>query len=310
MKIVALAGGVGGAKLAHGFSRILSSKQFTVIVNTGDDFTHFGLSISPDIDTVCYTLADLSNPATGWGRAEETSNVFRALENFGAPDWFFLGDKDIALHLERTRLLREGLSLTEVTAVLSHKLEIEHPILPMSDQVVRTMVKTSELGVIPFQEYFVKHRFALKTENFIFAGIEKAKPSVEVLSSLKEADMVVICPSNPFVSIDPILRLPGVRDLIRTKFVVAVSPIINEKAVKGPLGQMLRDQDLPVHPISVMKMYRDFLNVFIIDSRDNILLNDRWASSIMILKENILLKDIEIKIQLARTIINLYKEIN
>ena len=218
MKITALAGGVGGAKLAHGFSKLLSSDEFTVIVNTGDDFEHFGLYISPDLDTVCYTLADWSNLTTEWGRRDETFHVLETIKDLGGPDWFSLGDKDLALHMERTRRLNEGYSLTDVSLELEKEMGILHKILPMCDEKVPTFVNTIEYGEIPFQEYFVLHKFKPTVKGFRFHGIENAKPSKAVLFSLQKADVIVICPSNPFVSINPIISLDGIKEILRKKY--------------------------------------------------------------------------------------------
>jgi len=309
MKIVALAGGVGGAKLAHGFSKIINTDDFSVIVNTGDDFTHFGLTICPDIDTVCYTLSEKSNPVTGWGRNNESFDVMDALKELNAPDWFLLGDKDLALHLERTRLLWEGQSLTLVTERLRRVLGVHHSILPMTNELVRTFVNTVEHGKIPFQEYFVKYKYLPKTIGFDFIGIEKAFPSPEVLGKLAESDLVILCPSNPFVSINPIISLPGVRNILRGKFIVGVSPIIGGKAVKGPLALMLQDANLPVEPESIIKMYDDFLDIFLIDTNDHHhTRTSEIPSSIIISDAEILLTDISKRIHLAETIINLYEK--
>jgi LPPG:FO 2-phospho-L-lactate transferase len=308
MRIVALAGGVGGAKLAHGFSKILKTDEFSVIVNTGDDFSHFGLTICPDIDTVCYTIAEKSNPLTGWGREHEKFTVFETLKEFGAPDWFLLGDKDLALHLERTRLISEGKTLTDATVQICGFLGVSHSILPMTNDRVRTMVQTHEYGEIPFQEYFVKYKYQPKTSGFRFDGVDKAIPTLEILSTLNNADLIVICPSNPFVSINPILSLPGIRDIMKQKFVIGVSPIIGGSAIKGPLGLMLADQNQSIHPKSVAEMYKDFLNIFIIDHQDDWVGIALDPSSIIIKKEAILIPDIHTRINLANKIINLYEK--
>ncbi len=207
LSIVALAGGVGGAKFAHGLAQLLSPEELTIIVNTGDDFEHFGLSISPDLDTVCYTLAGLANPETGWGRAGETWQAMDNLRQLGAPDWFALGDRDLATHLERTRQLKEGQTLTEITRHFCAAWGVKHPVLPMSNDPVRTMVDTVEYGELPFQEYFVKHRCEPRVRGFRFEGIESARPTPEVRAALARADAIIFCPSNPWVSIDPILRV-------------------------------------------------------------------------------------------------------
>jgi len=306
MKIAGLAGGVGGAKLAHGFAEVLDPNEFSVIVNTGDDFIHYGLFISPDIDTVCYTLAGLANPEKGWGRANETFTVLSALKCIHAPDWFLLGDKDLALHLERTRLVHLGMSLTDITSKICEELGVFHSVLPMSDDPVSTVVDTLEYGEIHFQEYFVRHHFKPKTKGFRFQGIEHAQPTQKVKQILSGADLVVICPSNPFVSINPILALPEIKNILKNKFVIGVSPIINGKAVKGPLGSMLMDKKLPVHPESIIKQYEGFLNVFFVDQTESKSNFSNTSSSIMILKEKITLPDLDSRKKLAQSIINTY----
>ena len=309
MKITALAGGVGGAKLAHGFSKLLSPKEFTVIVNTGDDFEHFGLYISPDLDTVCYTVGDISNFSTGWGRRNETYNVLKAIKGLGGPDWFSLGDKDLALHMERTRRMNEGHSLTNVSLQLEKAMGIEHRVLPMSDNRVSTLVNTIEYGEISFQEYFVLHKFLPKVKEFCFHGIENAKPSKEVILVLEEADVIVICPSNPFVSINPIISLVGIKKILERKYVIAVSPIIGGKAVKGPLGKMLRELGYDIHPLSIIEIYKDFLNCFYLDTEDYSEKMQNSVSSIIIKSENILLPDIAARKKLAKNIIKHIEEI-
>ena len=203
MKIVALAGGVGGAKLAHGLAQILPPEDLTVIVNTGDDFEHLELTICPDLDTVCYTLAGLANPETGWGRNGETWNVISNIEKLGGPNWFRLGDQDIATHLERTRRLKEGNSLSQVTREFCEAWGIKQTVLPMSDLPVRTIVDTDE-GELAFQEYFVHRHCEPRVKGFRFDGVEEAQPTVGVREAIDLAEAVVICPSNPWVSIDPI----------------------------------------------------------------------------------------------------------
>lgn len=309
MKITALAGGVGGAKLAHGFSKLLSPQEFTVIVNTGDDFEHFGLYISPDIDTVCYTVGDISNLSTGWGRRNETFNVLKTIQGLGGPDWFSLGDKDFALHLERTRRMNEGYSLTDVSLQLEKAMGITHRILPMSDNKVSTLVNTIEYGEISFQEYFVMLEFLPKVKGFCFQGIENAKPSPEVIFALEEADVIVICPSNPFVSINPIISLDGIKKILERKYVIAVSPIIGGKAVKGPLGKMLGELGYNIHPLSIIEIYKDFLNCFYLDTDDYIEKMQDSVSSIIIKAEKILLPDIVARKKLAKNIIKHVEEI-
>ncbi len=246
LRIAALAGGVGGAKLAHGLSQILAPEDLTVIVNTGDDWEHLGLRISPDLDTVCYTLAGLSNPLTGWGRQDETWNMMHDLVALGGPGWFNLGDRDLATHLERTRRIAAGEALSTVTRDFCGHWGVRHAVLPMTDDPVSTWVETQELGWLPFQEYFVRERCAPRTLSFAFRGIDDAQPAPGVVRAIEEADWVILCPSNPWVSIDPILCLGPLAEIIGSKRVAAVSPIIGGQALKGPAAKMF--QELGIHP--------------------------------------------------------------
>src|SRR5512140_1060399 len=268
MKIVALAGGVGGAKLADGLARTLAPDDLTVIVNTGDDFEHWGLCISPDLDTVCYTLAGLANPVTGWGRQKET---FQALENvrrLGGPDWFGIGDQDLGTHLERTRRLRDGQPLSEVTRAFCRAWGVGPTIQPMSDQPVRTMVDTLENGELAFQEYFVHLHCEPRVKGFRFAGIEQAEPAPGCLEAIDAADAIIFCPSNPWVSLDPILAVPGMRAAVKAKPVLAVSPIIGGETVKGPAAKMFRELGIPASAIAVAQHYGDLLSGFVLDTVD------------------------------------------
>ncbi|MCS6907305.1 MAG: 2-phospho-L-lactate transferase [Anaerolineales bacterium] len=267
MKVVALAGGVGGAKLADGLARCLAPQELTLVVNTGDDFLHFGLKICPDLDTVCYTLAGLANPETGWGRAGETWNTLRALEALGAPTWFQLGDQDLATHLERTRRLAEGETLSEVTRFFCQQWGIRHRVLPMSDQPVRTIVET-DIGDLPFQEYFVKYRFEPSVRGFRFEGIAQATAAPGVLEALADCDVVIFCPSNPWVSIDPILAVPGVREALLRARVVAVSPIVGGRALKGPAAKMFAEIGIPPSAQAVALHYGSLLKGFVYDRAD------------------------------------------
>lgn len=267
-RIVALAGGVGGAKLAFGLARLLPAESLTVIVNTADDLTLYGLAISPDLDTVMYTLAGINNPATGWGLAGDSSQMLDMLTRYGEPLWFGLGDRDLATHLLRTRWLAEGLTLTEATARLAQGLGIIHTLLPMTDAPVRTIVETVEQGRLGFQEYFVKHRWQPTVKSLSFEGTEAAQASPQVRAALESADAVVICPSNPFLSVDPILAVPGIRDLLAAKPVVAVSPIVGGSAIKGPAAKLLAEFGLPTSASAVMAYYGDLLAGFVADKRD------------------------------------------
>lgn len=270
MKIVALAGGVGGAKLAEGLAQILPPENLTIIVNTGDDFVHWGLNISPDLDTVCYTLAGLANPVTGWGRQDESWQVFGQMETLGAENWFRLGDRDLATHLERTRRLRNGDSLSSITRDFCRRWGIRQTVLPMSDSPVATMVTTREQGELSFQEYFVHQRCEPSVTGFRFAGIENARPAPGLLQTLRQADALIFCPSNPWVSVDPILQalnLPAA--LRRTLPTVAVSPIIGGETVKGPAAKMFRELGFESSALAVARHYgRALLTGFALDSVD------------------------------------------
>jgi LPPG:FO 2-phospho-L-lactate transferase len=239
MKVVALSGGVGGARLLDGLARLLPVGALTAIVNTGDDFVHMGLHISPDLDTVMYTLAGLAHPERGWGLAEETFAAIAMVRKYGGPDWFALGDRDLATHLLRTEALRAGTSLTVLTARLCSALGVEHTILPMADAPQATMVVTTSEGILPFQEWFVVRCAQPALRAVRFEGDGRAADAV--LAAIDSSDVVLIGPSNPYVSIDPILVLKGVREAIARKPVVALSPIVHGAAIKGPLATMLRE---------------------------------------------------------------------
>jgi LPPG:FO 2-phospho-L-lactate transferase len=269
--VLALSGGIGGAKLALGLYRILPPGQLTVVANTGDDFEHLGLAVSPDLDTLLYTLAGLDNPATGWGRRDETWTFMAALEKLGGAAWFKLGDGDLATHVERTRRLALGDSLSQITDDFRRRLGIDARLLPMSDDPVRTRVGTAE-GWLDFQDYFVGRRCAPMVRELAFAGAAAARPQPEFLAALADPGLraVVICPSNPFISIDPILTVPGVRQALRAcpAPVVAVSPIIGGQAVKGPTAKIMAELGLPVDAAAVARHYRDILDLYIADEAD------------------------------------------
>src|SRR6478672_3665617 len=240
--VLALAGGVGGGKFCRGLTAVLPPERLAVVVNTADDFVHLGLHISPDIDSVLYALADQNDLERGWGLAGETWNFMAALERLGGEIWFKLGDRDLATHVLRTEALAAGRSLSEVTALLAGRLGIAHAVAPMSDNPVRSIVDTDE-GALDFQDYFVRRQCKPVFRGVRFQGAESAAASPGLRNALGRAQAVVITPSNPLVSIDPILALPGIRDALRRtqRPVVAVSPIVGGKAVKGPLGKMMRE---------------------------------------------------------------------
>lgn len=268
MKIVAFAGGVGGAKLVKGLAGALPPENLTVVVNTGDDFEHWGLFISPDVDTVCYTLAGIANTTHGWGRSDETFNVLNSMQELGEDDWFLLGDRDLATHIHRTRLLKNGKKLSEITQIFCSSWKIPSLVLPMSNDPVRTIVVTREYGPLPFQEYFVHRKCEPRVKDFVFQGVEKAHPTPGILEAIHKTDGIVFCPSNPWVSIDPILAVPGIRRSLEGKFIIAVSPIIGGKALKGPAAKMFSDYKIEPSPIAIAEHYDPLLSVLVIDKID------------------------------------------
>ena len=266
MKVVALAGGVGGAKLVDGLAAVNPAEHLTVLVNTGDDFEHLGLSISPDLDTVMYTLAGLANPETGWGRADETWSFLETLESLGGPTWFRLGDRDLALHTERTRRLRNGETLSEVTADFCEALDIHVRLLPMSDDLIHTIVHTDE-GALAFQEYFVARACEPTVRSFEFVGAKSAKPAPGVMEAIDQADAVIFCPSNPWVSLDPILAVPEIREAVHARPTIGVSPIIGGKAIKGPAAKMYVELNVDPSALAVAQHFPQ-LDAFVIDTAD------------------------------------------
>ncbi len=269
MSVVALAGGVGGAKLAAGLYRTLPPDELAVIGNVADDLTLWGLRISPDLDTVLYTLAGLANPATGWGIAGDTWTTLEALGRLGVDTWFRLGDQDIATHIRRTALLAAGHTLTAAMASLATALGVRARLLPMTDQPVATIVDTPA-GALAFQDYFVRRHHADDVRGIRFAGIEAATATPEVLAALATASLVVLCPSNPLVSIGPILAVPGLRAALASTPapVVAVSPIVAGAALRGPADKMLTDLGFEASALGVARLYTDFVDGLVIDTAD------------------------------------------
>lgn len=269
--VIALSGGVGGARLARGLHLHLPPDRLACIVNTGDDFEHLGLYICPDLDTVLYTLADCHNVQTGWGRRDETWSFMAALAQLGGPDWFQLGDRDLAVHVERTRRLRGGEPLTAVTDALRRKLGVEASLLPMTDAPVRTMVHTRE-GILEFQDYFVRRRAAPAVTALEYRGAALARPSEAALAALAAPalEAIVVCPSNPWLSVDPILAVHGLRGALRGRGVpiVAVCPLIGGRAVKGPTGKIMAELGLDATPATIAAHYGDFLDGMVIDEAD------------------------------------------
>lgn len=307
IKIVALAGGVGGARMVDGLAQALPSQNLTIVVNTGDDFDHFGLRICPDLDTVCYTLAGLANPETGWGRANETWNAFESITNLDGPDWFRLGDRDLGTHLERTRRLVLGQTLSQVTRDFCRAWKVESTVLPMSDDLVPTTVFTEE-GPLPFQEYFVHRQSQPRVTGFAFEGIQRARPAPGVLESIQEADLVVICPSNPWVSIDPILGIHGIREAVASRCTLAVSPIIGGQAVKGPAAKMYAEMGIQPSALAVARHYGSkttggLLTGFLFDEVDAGQASTIHEEGFQIMLTNTMMKTSSDKLQLAEQVL-------
>ncbi len=304
---LALSGGVGGAKLALGLSHVLAPYALRIVVNTGDDFEHLGLTICPDLDTLLYTLSGLSNPETGWGRANETGAFMAALGRLGGDTWFFLGDGDLALHVERTRRLDAGQSLSQVTSDLAARLGIAVPITPMTDSSVRTVVETPE-GPMPFQHYFVREHCAPKVLGFKFAGVADAVPHPEFTSALQNTDLagVIICPSNPFVSVDPILALPGIRKILEQidAPVIAISPIVGGGALKGPAAKMMAELGLEVSALAVARHYGEVLDGFVLDHADGALASDVRELGPEVLVTKTVMTTLDHRIGLARAAVD------
>ena len=302
MKITALAGGVGGAKLAHGLARVLPPRDLTVIVNTADDFEHLGLHISPDLDTVCYTLAGVASRETGWGRAEESWNVVKALEKLGAPTWFRLGDRDLATHLERTRRLAQGEPLSEVVGEFCRGWGINQIILPMTDARVATMLHTDE-GDLEFQEYFVHRRCRPRVHAIEFLGIDAAAPAPGVIEALNSADGVILCPSNPWVSIGPILALPGIRPVLAGRKAAAVSPIVGGRALRGPADKMYTEMGMRASALAVAAQYRDIVGGFVMDLKDAELAASVRSLGMRTLVSNTIMRTVPDRQRLARDVL-------
>jgi LPPG:FO 2-phospho-L-lactate transferase len=268
-RIVLLVGGVGGAKLAVGLAANLPPEALTIIVNTADDFIHWGVHVSPDLDTVMYNLAGISNPEMGWGLAGDTREALGMMARYGGPGWFGLGDRDLATSLLRTDLLLKGKLLSSVTHTLRTALGVKHPILPMSDQPVQTLLDT-EQGLLGFQEYFVRERWQPVVKAIQFKGIQDARPAAQLAETLEAATAIILGPSNPYLSIDPILSVPGIRERIERSGApcVAVSPIIGGKAVKGPAAKLMAELGQDVSSFGVARHYEDILNGIILDVVD------------------------------------------
>lgn len=271
MSVLALTGGVGGAKLALGLYHVLPADALSLVVNTGDDMRHLGLQISPDIDTLLYTLADLVNPLTGWGRKNETWSFMQSLPALGGADWFRLGDADLAMHVLRTQRLADGESLSAITQDFASRMGLRLRVLPMTDGIVATRIDTVE-GELDFQDYFVARRCAPAVTGLRYEGAEQAQPTAAVMHALQDPQLeaVLLCPSNPWLSVAPMLAMPALRQALRDcrAPVVAVSPLVGGKAVKGPTDKIMAELGLPDSALAVVQQYADFLDGFVLDARD------------------------------------------
>jgi len=272
MKITALAGGTGAAKLLRGLGRVLDPRDLTVVVNTGDDTLIWGLHVSPDLDTVCYTLGGVIDERKGWGLTDETFHALDQIARYCEPVWFNLGDRDLATHLHRSRLLREGRSLTQITRAIAQALGVTATVLPMSDQPVRTRILGPD-GWLAFQEYFVREKAQVEVRAVNYAGAPAARPAPGVLDAIRTADAVLLCPSNPITSIGPILAVPGLVEALQSTeaIVAAVSPIVGGDAVSGPAGRLMAAAGLPVSATGVARAYGGWLDLLVFDEQDRTL---------------------------------------
>ncbi len=299
-KITALAGGIGAARFLQGLVRVMDPGKLTVVVNTGDDIEFFGLHISPDIDIVTYTLAGVVNPETGWGFAKDSFACLGELRKFKYEDWFHLGDRDLATHIHRSLLLHKGRSLTQITETIRKRFSLPPRILPMTDDPVATKIGTDK-GLFHFQEYLVKRKARDRVRRVLFAGIRKARPTPEVLEAIRGADGIIICPSNPIVSIGPILALQGVREALRNTRagVLAVTPIVAGKPIKGPAAKIMSGLGMKVSAAQVARIYRDFLDFFILDEADRKIEKEVRLSGCQVVVTDTIMKDLRSKTHLA-----------
>lgn len=302
--IVVLAGGVGAARFLQGLVQVVPQERLTIIVNTGDDRDFYGLHVSPDIDIVTYTLAGVVDETHGWGIRNDTYNTMQQLTRYGNEDWFLLGDRDLATHIHRTNLLRQGKTLSEVTDDLRKHFGLQLCILPMSDQPVATHIQTPA-GLFHFQEYMVKRRCADEVQDVIFIGADQARPAPGVLDILKEAEAILIAPSNPIVSIGSILAIPGIHDILHeaSAMAVAVSPIVGGAPIKGPADKLMRGLGMQVSAAGVARCYRDFLDVMVIDEQDAHLVSEIEDLGIPTVVTNTIMRDAAAKAELARKVL-------
>ena len=302
-RVVALSGGIGGAKLALGLYRVLPPDTLTVIVNTGDDFEHLGLHICPDLDTTLYTLAGLANPKLGWGRRDETWTFMQTLEALGGETWFRLGDADLALHVERTQRLKGGASLSTIAADLARRLGIEAAIVPVSDDPIRTRIATSD-GELAFQDYFVRRRCAPRVQGITYQGAAAARLAPPALAALQSAalEAIIICPSNPYLSVDPLLAVPQLLPAVRAAHVpvIAVTPLIGGQAVKGPTAKIMRELGIAPTPRAIAQHYDAWIDAFVLDRADA---EQATAFDIPVHVTDTLMKSLDDRARLAREVL-------
>jgi LPPG:FO 2-phospho-L-lactate transferase len=306
MKIAALAGGIGAAKFLSGLVKVMPAEDVTIVVNTGDDFRWLGLYICPDLDTVTYTLAGLANSVTGWGVHDESFRCLERLRVLGVDTWFMLGDRDLATHIYRTHQWSQGRSLTDITASLSRANGLSVRILPMTDSFVPTKVHTDE-GTLEFQEYFVHRRCLPRVQHLSFEGIEDTSAAPGVLTALESADAVLLCPSNPLISIAPILSVPGIRSALKTTAatVLAISPIVAGQAIKGPAAALMRQLGHEVSAIGVAMLYRDLIDIFVLDHQDENLQKPINDLGLRTYSAHTIMTDMDSKTALARAVLGM-----
>jgi LPPG:FO 2-phospho-L-lactate transferase len=304
VNVTYLSGGVGGAKLALGLSRILPHDDLTIIANTGDDFDHLGFPVCPDIDTLIYTLSGLANTELGWGRKDETGNFMETMKQLGGPDWFFLGDRDLAMHATRRSLIDEGLTLTQVTEKLARSLAVHNRILPMCNEAAPTVIGTAD-GPLAFQDYFVRQRAMPEVTSLDLCGGIAAEATVEVLGALADADLIVIGPSNPLISIDPVLAVKGVRQAITESGtpVITVSPLVGGQAIKGPTAKMMLELGKDVSVVGIARHYADIATHLIIDETDRMLVPEVQKIIQGVSVTGTVMKSLDDRIELARHVL-------
>jgi LPPG:FO 2-phospho-L-lactate transferase len=302
--IVVLAGGIGAARFLQGLVQVVPQEELTVIANTGDDREFYGLHVSPDADIVMYTLAGLVDESQGWGIRGDTYHTMQQLTAYGNENWFNLGDRDLATHIHRTQLLRQGKTLSEVTDHLRERLGLKLRVIPMSDQPVQTHILTPA-GLLHFEEYLIKRHCSDPVQDIEFVGAKTAKPAPGVLTALKEAEAILIAPSNPLVSIGSILSIPGIHDILHeaSGMIVAVSPIVGGAPIKGPADKLMTGMGIEVSAVGVARCYRDFLDVMVIDQQDAHLLTEIEELGIPAIATDTIMRDAETKTALARSVL-------